>query len=59
MVKVIKCDICGKVMKTEIIYLNIGFGYGSIFDDDHWDICSDLCLLNFIKSKEDFILKNS
>jgi len=37
----IKCDYCG--IKQEFDVVNIDFGYGSQFDSDSLNFCSDEC----------------
>jgi ferredoxin len=44
-----KCDQCGKVCEFDAV--TVSFGYGSKFDMDRWDFCSDNCFALHVVEK--------
>ncbi len=45
------CDNCGEEDLHKFFPVQLVCGYGSIFDGDNFDFCSDECCMKFIKSK--------
>ncbi len=42
------CDNCGKEDIHKCFPVQMGCGFGSIFDDMNFDLCSDECCVEFI-----------
>ena len=45
------CDNCGKEDDTWHCPVRLSCGFGSIFDDELLDFCSDKCCMEFIQTK--------
>jgi len=45
------CDNCGKEDLWKCFPVQLTCGYGSIFDDQSFDFCSDKCCVEFIQKK--------
>jgi hypothetical protein len=46
------CDNCGKEEIFNFFPLHLSCGYGSIFDEEELDFCSDKCCVEFILAKQ-------
>jgi len=47
------CDNCGKEDFDKFFPVQLIGGYGSIFDDEPFDFCSDECCVEFMQKKLD------
>lgn len=45
------CDNCGKEDIEKFLPVQMSCGYGSIFDEETFDFCSDECCVEFIQKK--------